>query len=56
MIDMTYEQIARVAQQGGSLYFFLIFLAAILYAFWPGNRAKFSAAKHRVLEEGDADV
>jgi len=56
VIDMSYEQIAKIAQQGGSLYFVLIFLGAVLYAFWPGNRAKFSAAKHRVLEEGDADV
>ena len=53
---MNYEQIAKIAQQGGSVYFFLIFLAAIAYAFWPGNRAKFKAAKHQLLDEGDADV
>ncbi len=56
MIDMTYEQIARIAQQGGSLYFFLIFLGVIAYAFWPSNRAKFRAAKQQILNEGDADV
>ncbi len=53
---MSYEQIARIAQQGGSLYFFLIFLGVILYAFWPSNRAKFDAAKHQLFKEGDADV
>jgi cytochrome c oxidase cbb3-type subunit 4 len=56
VIAMSYEQIAQIAQQGGSLYFFLIFLGVIVYAFWPSNRATFSAAKHSLLEEGEADV
>jgi cytochrome c oxidase cbb3-type subunit 4 len=56
VIAMSYEQIAKIAQQGGSLYFFVIFLGAVAYAFWPGNRAKFTAAKHQLLDEGDADV
>ena len=53
---MNYEQIAKIAQQGGSLYFFLIFLVVIAYAFWPSNRAKFRVAKHQILNESDADV
>ena len=32
---MTYETVARFAQQGGTVYFLLIFLAGFAYAFWP---------------------
>jgi cytochrome c oxidase cbb3-type subunit IV len=43
-MSVEYEQIAAFAQQGGLLYFFLIFLAVIVYAVWPRNKARFDDA------------
>ena len=48
---MTYESAAAFAQTSGLLYFIGIFLAVILYAFWPRNRSRFEAAAHLPLSE-----
>ncbi|KMO41597.1 cytochrome C oxidase [Methylobacterium variabile] len=48
---MTYENASAFAQTSGLLYFVGIFLAVILYAFWPRNRARFDAAAHLPLIE-----
>ena len=50
---MTYETVARIAQQGGTLYFMLIFLAGCAYAFWPTNREAFRQAALLPLKEDD---
>ena len=38
---MNYEYLATFAQQGGAIYFALVFFAACLYALWPKNKAQF---------------
>ena len=48
---MSYETISRLAQQGGSLYFALIFLGVCVYAFWPKNKAEFDKAARAPLED-----
>jgi cytochrome c oxidase cbb3-type subunit 4 len=50
---MTYETVARFAQQGGALYFLAVFLAGAAYAFWPRNRAEFDRAARLPLDEDD---
>lgn len=50
---MTYETVAQVAQQGGLIYFGLIFLAGCAYALWPSNRDAFARAKQIPFEEDD---
>ncbi|MDP1631021.1 MAG: cbb3-type cytochrome c oxidase subunit 3 [Caulobacter sp.] len=50
---MTYETVARIAQQGGLIYFGLIFLVGIAYALWPKNREAFDRAARLPLEEDD---
>lgn len=50
-MDFTYETVAAFAQQGGTVYFFLIFLAVIVYAVWPRNKAKFDDAANIPLRE-----
>jgi cytochrome c oxidase cbb3-type subunit 4 len=50
---MSYETIARFAQQAGSVYFLILFACGFAYAFWPSNRTKFSNAKQAVLGEED---
>ena len=51
----TYQTVARIAQQGGSLYFMLLFLAACAYAFWPRNRDTFRKAARAALSQDDTD-
>lgn len=48
---MTYETVSRIAQQGGSVYFILLFIAALAYAFWPKNREGFDHASRLPFDE-----
>lgn len=50
---MNYETVARIAQQGGLIYFGLIFLMGCAYAFWPANRDTFAKAARLPLEDDD---
>jgi cytochrome c oxidase cbb3-type subunit 4 len=50
---MTYEIVAKAVQQGGTVYFVLMFLAACAYAFWPKKRAEFEKAARATLDEAD---
>ena len=52
---MTYETASRIAQQGGSIYFLLIFLAGLAYALWPKNREVFRQAARAPLTEDSTD-
>lgn len=51
---MTYETLARFAQQAGSVYFLLMFVAGFAYALWPANRRKFDQAKRALLNDEEA--
>ena len=46
-----YEAVSRFAQQGGSIYFLLLFAAVCVYAFWPRNKAEFDKAARAPLED-----
>ncbi len=48
---MTYQLLAAFAQTGGLLYFVALFLAVVVYAFWPRNRSRFDAAAQMPLSE-----
>lgn len=48
---MNYQSLAEFAQTGGLVYFVAIFLAAVVYAFWPRNRAGFERAARLPLSE-----
>ena len=48
---MTYEAMSRIAQQGGALYFVLMFVAAVAYAVWPRKREEFKRAARLPLDE-----
>ncbi len=50
---VTYETLSRFAQQGGSIYFSLLFVAVLIYALWPRNRTRFDAAARIPLDEED---
>ena len=53
---MTYETVAKFVQQGGTLYFILIFLGGLFFALRPRNKAAFKHAARIPLEEDDNDV
>jgi cytochrome c oxidase cbb3-type subunit 4 len=48
---VSYETVSMAVQQGGAVYFVLMFAAAVAYAAWPKNRAKFHRAARAPLEE-----
>lgn len=57
MSALSYEQVARFAQQGGTLYFLVIFLAGVAYALWPKNRDAFrEMAKLPLKDDEDEHV
>ena len=55
MNGLTYEAVSRFAQQGGTLYFLLLFVAGCAYAFWPRNRAKFQHLANLPLNDDEND-
>ncbi len=48
---MTYETLSRIVQQGGTVYFSLLFLMVCVYAFWPKNKETFDRAARLPLDE-----
>jgi cytochrome c oxidase cbb3-type subunit 4 len=53
---MTYEAIAKFVQQGGTVYFVLLFLAALIFALRPRAKSTYERAARLPLEEDDNDV
>lgn len=56
---MGYDQIAHFVKIGGTVTFTAVFVAAIFYALWPKNKARFDHAAHIPLlgdEAPDMDV
>jgi cytochrome c oxidase cbb3-type subunit 4 len=47
---MTYETVSRWVQQGGTIYFAVIFLAVIIYACLPSKKAEFDKAARAPLD------
>ncbi len=56
MSGLTYETVAKFAQQGGTIYFGLIFVGGLIYALWPRNREAFNRLAQLPLEQEDQDV
>ena len=50
-----YEAVSRFAQQGGTIYFALLFLAGVIYAFWPRNKTAFERLARLPLEDDESD-
>jgi cytochrome c oxidase cbb3-type subunit 4 len=48
---MLYEDMARLAGVTSLIWFGAIFIAVIVYAFWPRNQARFDAAARMPLRE-----
>ena len=48
---MSYMTAAQFAQTWGLGFLVVMFLAAVAYALWPGNRGKFEKAAHMPLND-----
>ena len=48
---MSYEAMSRIAQQGGAVYFVVMFVIAVAYAVWPRKRDEFQRAARLPLDE-----
>jgi cytochrome c oxidase cbb3-type subunit 4 len=48
---MSYETVARFAQQGGAVYFAALFVGVLIYALWPRNGERFKRAAQMPLDE-----
>lgn len=55
MSALTYEAVARFAQQGGTIYFGLIFLGGLIYALWPRHKEAFRRLAHLPLEKDEGE-
>ena len=53
---MTYETIVQVSQFASLFLFIGLFAAAVLYAFWPGNKQAFDEAARQPLAKDDDEV
>ena len=47
---MTYETVSEFVQQGGTIYFVVMFAAATAYAFWPSKKKEFEKAARAALD------
>jgi cytochrome c oxidase cbb3-type subunit 4 len=55
MSALSYETVARFAQQGGTIYFGLLFAAGLVYALWPRHKAAFQRLAVLPLEDHEDD-
>jgi cytochrome c oxidase cbb3-type subunit 4 len=54
MSELTYETVARFAQQGGLIYFSAIFICGVVYALWPRNGPAFKRLANLPLQDNEA--
>ncbi len=47
----TYQFFAELAQTWGLIYFFVLFIAVLVYALWPSCQKKFDEAARVPLRE-----
>ena len=55
MSGLSYEAVATFAQQGGTVYFGLIFLGGLIYALWPRHKEAFQRLAQLPLEKDESD-
>lgn len=50
---MSYETVSRLAQQGGTVYFVVLFVAGLVYALSPKRKDEFQHAARLPLEDDE---
>ena len=54
MSGLTYETVARFAQQGGTVFFGLMFIGGLIYALWPRHKQAFQRLAQLPLDDDEA--
>ena len=55
MSGLSYETVSRIAQQGGTIYFGVMFFAGCVYALWPSRKEAFKTLARLPLEDDGSD-
>jgi len=50
-VSATYEFFSQLAQTWGLVYFFILFVAALVYALWPSRQKQFDESASIPLRE-----
>jgi len=50
-VSQTYEFFAHLAQTWGLVYFFVLFVAVLVYALWPSRQKQFDESARIPLRE-----
>lgn len=48
-----HDMIVAFAKSWGLFYLIALAIGVVIYAYWPGNRAKFDRAKKSILDKDD---
>jgi len=54
MSGFSYEAVATFAQQGGTVFFGLMFAGGLIYALWPRHKQAFQRLAQLPLEDDEA--
>ena len=54
MSGLSYEAVAMFAQQGGTVFFGLMFAGGLTYALWPRHKQAFHRLAQLPLEDDEA--
>ena len=55
MSGLSYEAVAMFAQQGGTIFFGLMFAGGLIYALWPRHKQAFQRLAQLPLEDDEND-
>ena len=50
---MSHENIVAFARTFGLFYLIAMFIAVVIYAYWPSKKAEFDRAAHSVFDDED---
>ena len=50
----SFDQVQEFVHSWGLVYFTVMFVIALVYAYWPRNKARFNEAAHIPLKDEDA--
>jgi cytochrome c oxidase cbb3-type subunit 4 len=50
-VSPSYEFFAQIAQTWGLVYFFVLFIAVLVYALWPSRQEQFDESARMPLRE-----
>ena len=52
-MDISHDTLVALSKSWGLFYLIGFAVAVLVYALWPANRARFTAAKESILDQDD---